>query len=84
MIENNETVSSGDLQSPTAYTSTTVSSGDISQGTQTVVPQDYTKIVDAINNVNATLVIIMFFIIFVWAEKHIKNAVRSFTGIGLK
>lgn len=69
-------VSSGDL-----YGLYTVSENETSQN-------EYTPYLETINerleNIDKTLSLIAFFIIFAWCATKVVNAVRSFCGIGLK
>ena len=83
---NNNTESSSNLYS-------VVSSGDASPNNTAIqlyqeTQADYTtqlaEISETLHSINSTLIIIMFFILFKWAENKIRNGVRSFTGIGLK
>lgn len=53
------------------------------ESTQSVSSSDIKAIEEHVENMDNTLTILLFFIIFTWAELKIKNAVRSFTGVGL-
>ena len=83
---NNNTESSSNLYS-------VVSSGDalpsntavqLYQETQTNYTVQLEEISETLHGIDSTLIIIMFFILFMWAENKIRNGVRSFAGIGLK
>lgn len=58
----------------------TVSSGDSGSFSSS----DFSVIHDDIQQCNYLLTAVLFFLIFMWAEKKIRTAVRSFTGRGIE
>lgn len=86
-INNPLSVSSGDLVSgDNVY----ISLADLqAYQTDTVESQaDYSDtlggIEEKIDNLNYNITALLFFIVFAWCYERIKNAVRSFNGVGLK
>lgn len=60
-----------------------VSAGDVSSEVryQTAAPVDYT---DALEQINGSLTLITWLLLFFWCYQRIKNAARAFTGRNLK
>ena len=51
---------------------------------QTVSSGDLVGIEEKIDDLNYNITALLFFIVFAWCYERIKNAVRSFNGVGLK
>lgn len=51
---------------------------------QTVSSGDLVGIEEKIDDLNYNVTALLFFIVFAWCYERIKNAVRSFNGVGLK
>lgn len=45
---------------------------------------DLASIEEKVDTLNFNISALLFFIVFTWCYEHIKNAVRSFNGVGLK
>ena len=85
--DNTLSVSSGDvvgtehicssLSDLEAYQADTLESQTVSSG-------DLVGIEEKIDDLNYNITALLFFIVFAWCYERIKNAVRSFNGVGLK
>ncbi len=85
--DNTLSVSSGDvvgtehicssLSDLEAYQADTLESQTVSSG-------DLVGIEEKIDDLNYNVTALLFFIVFAWCYERIKNAVRSFNGVGLK
>lgn len=85
--DNTLSVSSGDvvgdehicssLSDLEAYQADTLESQKVSSG-------DLVGIEEKIDDLNYNITALLFFIVFAWCYERIKNAVRSFNGVGLK
>lgn len=85
--DNTLSVSSGDVVS-TEHICISLSDLEAYQAdtleSQTVSSGDLVGIEEKIDDLNYNITALLFFIVFAWCYERIKNAVRSFNGVGLK